>query len=99
MPSPFAYAVRTPGQTCKHTPNCGCSVAGCCFDCPKPECVYVEEQYNGMRALAASRRKDAKRLLAEGKTFNEIAKILEVTPRTVRIYYREGRNSNGRKSD
>ena len=57
---PSTTVVRNPLQTCRHQPTCGCNYAGCCFECPLPDCRFIEphyqeitdtESYSGQRPL------------------------------------------------
>lgn len=82
MPSPDALALRTPNQTCDHEPNCGCRYAGCCFECPLPECKYIVE------AMLQLRRLRARKLFADGVGVKDIAADLGVCRATVRNYLR-----------
>ena len=86
MPSPDALALRTPGQTCGHEPNCGCYYAGCCFECPLPECKFIASALRQLRQLRA------RKLRAEGVKVAEIASRLGVCRQTIWNYTRNNHN-------
>ena len=82
MPSPDALALRTPGQTCGHEPNCGCFYAGCCFECPLPECKFIASASMQLRRLRA------RKLRAGGMKVGEVASRLGVSKWTIWNYTR-----------
>ena len=90
MPSPDALALRTPGQTCGHEPNCGCHYAGCCFECPLPECKF-EGPFRS-RAMVSARRAEARWLQAKGVRVKDITFLLGVSRVTVWTYLRDNHN-------
>ncbi len=90
MSSRYALALRTPGQTCGHQPNCGCQFAPCCFECPLPECKFILGS-RGLQRLF--RQQKACKLRAAGMKVGDIASRLGVAKSTIWTYTRNGNNS------
>ncbi len=58
----------------------------CVKECPYKRCIVLESGVRGLSIKKAERAKRAKSLRASGSSLEEIAKILEVTTRTVGNY-------------
>jgi len=71
-----------PVATCK-----GCGKLP--FDCPLPECVLEDSQHT-QRTKTAERYSEIVKLKQQGRSVAEIAKMLEVSPRTVHRAVLEG---------
>ena len=66
---------------CTHN-ECGCEVAGCCFECPLPVCKF--ELAQGMKTVRETQRRLAiLHLLDEGRSISWIVQVLGVSERTV----------------
>jgi DNA-binding transcriptional ArsR family regulator len=60
----------------------GCELSSSCLNCPFPDCL-VEQPWGKERFLKRRRAQRMLQLKKEGKTIREIARIFEVSPRTV----------------
>jgi hypothetical protein len=60
----------------------GCELFPSCLDCPFPECIK-EEPWGKERFLKRRRAERMVELKGEGKSLGEIARIFEVSTRTV----------------
>jgi hypothetical protein len=60
----------------------GCELFPSCLDCPFPECIK-EEPWGKERFLKRRRAERMVELKCEGKSLEEIARIFEVSTRTV----------------
>jgi DNA-binding transcriptional ArsR family regulator len=60
----------------------GCELFPACLDCPFPHCIK-EEPWGKERWLKRRRAERMLELKQEGKSTREIARIFEVSPRTV----------------
>jgi DNA-binding transcriptional ArsR family regulator len=60
----------------------GCELFPSCLDCPFPDCLK-EEPWGKERFLKRRRAQRMLELKQEGKSVKEIARIFEVSPRTV----------------
>jgi DNA-binding transcriptional ArsR family regulator len=60
----------------------GCELSSSCLNCPFPDCLE-EEPWGKERFLKRKRAQRMLELKREGKTIKEIARIFEVSPRTV----------------
>jgi len=60
----------------------GCELFPSCLNCPFPHCIK-EEPWGRERWLKRSRAERMRELKQEGKSVKEIARIFEVSPRTV----------------
>ena len=60
----------------------GCELSSSCLNCPFPRCLE-EEPWGKERFLKRRRAERMTELKREGKSVQEIARIFEVSPRTV----------------
>ena len=60
----------------------GCELFPSCLNCPFPDCIK-EEPWGKERFLKSRRAERMMELRREGKSIKEIARIFEVSPRTV----------------
>ena len=60
----------------------GCELSSSCLNCPFPDCLEGEP-WGKERFLKRRRAQRMLELKREGKSINEIARIFEVSPRTV----------------
>jgi len=60
----------------------GCELFSSCLNCPFPDCLK-EEPWGKERFLKSRRAERMMELKREGKSVKEIARIFEVSPRTV----------------
>ena len=60
----------------------GCELFPSCLNCPFPDCIK-EEPWGKERFLKSRRAERMRELRREGKSVKEIARIFEVSPRTV----------------
>ena len=60
----------------------GCELFPSCLNCPFPDCLK-EEPWGKERFLKSRRAERMRELKREGKSVKEIARIFEVSPRTV----------------
>ena len=60
----------------------GCELFPSCLNCPFPDCI-AEEPWGKERFLKSRRAERMMELKREGKSVKEIARIFEVSPRTV----------------
>jgi DNA-binding transcriptional ArsR family regulator len=60
----------------------GCELSPSCLDCPFPDCLE-EEPWGKERFLKRRRAQRMLELKQEGKSIKEIARVFEVSPRTV----------------
>ena len=60
----------------------GCELFPCCLNCPFPDCLK-EEPWGKERFLKTQRARRMLELKQEGKSAKEIARIFEISPRTV----------------
>lgn len=60
----------------------GCELFPSCLNCPFPDCLE-EEPWGKERFLKRRRAERMRELKREGKSVKEIARIFEVSPRTV----------------
>jgi DNA-binding transcriptional ArsR family regulator len=70
LPEEFPYADK------------GCELFSSCLNCPFPDCLE-EEPWGKERFLKRRRAQRMLELKREGKSVKEIARIFEVSPRTV----------------
>ncbi|HJX69272.1 MAG TPA: helix-turn-helix domain-containing protein [Dehalococcoidia bacterium] len=83
LPEEFPYADR------------GCELSPSCLDCPFPDCLE-EEPWGKERFLKRRRAQRMVELKKEGKSIREIARVFEVSPRTVQRWLKAvaGQESN-----
>jgi DNA-binding transcriptional ArsR family regulator len=60
----------------------GCELFPSCLNCPFPDCI-TEKPWGKERFLKSRRAQRMRELKGEGKSVKEIARIFEVSPRTV----------------
>ncbi len=65
-----------------HYEDKGCELFSSCLNCPFPDCLK-EEPWGKERFLKSRRAERMMELKREGKSVKEIARIFEVSPRTV----------------
>jgi transposase-like protein len=65
----------------------GCELSPSCLNCPFPYCL-MEEPWGKERFLKSRRARRMLELKQEGKGVREIARIFEVSPRTVQRWLR-----------
>ena len=69
----------------------GCELASSCLDCPFSRCLE-EEPWGKEKFLKVRRAERMLELREEGKSVNEIARIFEVSPRTVQRWLKLARH-------
>ncbi len=70
----------------------GCEVFASCLNCPLPRCLE-EEPWGKKRFLKAKRAERMKELRQQGKSIKEIARIFQVSPRTVQRWLKAGKEA------
>jgi len=66
----------------------GCELAASCLNCPFPQCVY-DLPGGGQRLLKERRDVEILRLKAAGKTIHELARLFQVSERTIRRVFKK----------